>query len=1096
MLICLFFFVKGVQHRKWCGADANPPGIFLSMMVRVNPFRNIPILKDWVFDFSSRLYVFFTTDPGSRVNESYSIDIMSDIIQLDQMLGKFMNLSMVIVKNYGILLANESMSIANDLKESLATTQAEIHAVMTASNTATGILSTDWKRIGAAFAELWEGWEMTKKDTRRFIDSFEFNTKVAKYNFSHLFSSEVDRIELSLNRSVGKLTKQIFHVLRDFEGVGFRFRATLHIFHLKIGQVELEAVYSVSSLGECSKFKHVFEIFKNEKSFRFMGTFSTNLPRLGFFLRLDTGVGIGMAFSVDKPGKFLIQTRVQASILGINAVCDLFISDQALYFNLEGKLWNAFLARLVVSADHGKDWDQLSYNVHGELLANANKDENFQDSYIDALRKVINDLGNAATKRVSQAQNALTNAQSGLTKAQNWLESKKADIRGANRAFDNAVHALDGAKDVLEKAKGPFKAAIAKLNQAQRHLDSLCKIESCSKVCIPGFKCSICFKKVWFLTIPYPCCHLTSCMLSFPNPICVAKNIGCRAVRAIAYVALEAAKIFVRIPMLALDAAKVGVSVAQIVVDKSRIVLDLAVAAIDLAKLGLEGAKGILEGAKLVLEGVKQVVKIGLRVVDLILKYGLQSLIDVKNCHFDINVSMRSLPVFEVGCEVNALRLGWRPLKLAINFQRPIQSLWETAKATLTAIIESMGHALFGRKKRDLLHGALLTTHKVMRASRDIDFDYEKSDIYLNETIDIVFQTAGFRNATTDGDYGNRVAVFRRKCTTFKKIISFLGDANSVLYDISNETYTAMKAASKLHDQLKAFDIDQMRRNFSLESSGINPEAAMSNFNLSREDLHAALTNANDTLKNDSLLSEIQNMSEISKMHLEKSSESANSIRILDQWVIAMENATSQYFENDTCVSFLDCAHYCIAELLDLYYAEEFDNISGLFLVLSSIEDTFLELISNSTHPISTVYNLSDTIRIQLNTLENMNPYCSIPPTVLSPLTNRTVASGTTVELYCNVSGRPEPKIWWYLNDEYIPSEHEKTLVIQNTTVRNVTQKYRCIAGNVVANLTSDDAFLNIEGRYKPQNKIFNQKVWDVRQIENLKAYKKSAEMC
>ena len=531
-----------------------------------------------------------------------------------------------------------------------------------------------------------------------------------------------------------------------------------------------------------------------------------------------------------------------------------------------------------------------------------------------------------------------------------------------------------------------------------------------------------------------------------------------------AYVALEAAKLLVRAPMLVLDAAKVAVSVAQVVVDKSRVVLDLALTAIDLAKIGLEGAKTVLSDAKLVLEGVKVAVKIGLKVVDLILKYGLQSLIDVKNCNFDIDISTRSLPVFVVRCDVNALRLGWRSIRFTLNFNRLIQSLWDSAKTTIKAVTDSLGHALFGRKKRELLHEALLKTHKVIRSYRDVDVDVDIDDIFLNETIDIVFQTAGFENATLDEDYENRVAIFRRRCTHFQHIVSFLSDANNVLFDIANDTYTTLRAGADMYDNLESFDIDRIRSNFSLENSGISPEVAVRDFNISRDDLELALLNANESLKTDSLLSEIHNISQISKGYMKESTKAAESVRILDQWISAMENVTSDYFDSDVCVSFLDCAHYSIAELLDLYYAEEFNNVSDIFYLLSSLEDTFLELISNSSHPIQIVYNLSDTIHTQLDSLENMNPYCSIPPTIMSPLSNQTVTVGGIVQFYCNASGNPEPTIWWYQDDVYLPDEHEKTLTIENVTETNTTHRFRCIAGNVVANLSSDDAYLHVEG--------------------------------
>ena len=896
--------------------------MFMSMMVRLNPFRHIPILEDWVFDFSTRLYVFFMTNPGSSgIIPNNKTDILLDFTELTRMIDRFTNIVVTTVKNYKVLLTNQSLSTAKDLQRSLDKTSDQLKSVQTTAIT-NGGLNTDLKSIGVSFDNIWKnGWMSIKRDLTRFRKSIEFNTRIAKYNLTNLFLSERDMLEQSLKATSSKLQKELLSILSDYKGVGFRFTAAVYVFHLKLGKFELEAVHSFDQLGACSKFKDAFKIFENKNSFRFIGISTAEYVKLGFFLHLDAGGGFGMAFSIDSD-KIMVQLHAQASVLGIKTSADVLINNEGIRFYAEGKIWNSFKAKLTASAVHKNSWNELTFRVHGELLGNADKDENFDDSYIDALQKLLADMGDSATHRITQVQRALKRAESGLTAAQNWLESKKSVVRSANSAFDSAVRKMDRAKDALERAKGPFKYAIAKLHQAQRKVDRLCRIKTCRVDCVPGLRC----KTRWFGWLPYPRCSTTSCMFSIPNPICVLRNIGCRAIRAIAYGALEAAKWLVKAPMLALDAAKVAVSVAQVVVDKSRVVLDIAVGALDLAKVGLEGAKYTFRGASLVLEGVKKVVQIGVKVVNFILKYGVQSLIDVKNCNFDIVISTKNLPVFAVGCDINPFRLGWIPIRFTVNFNRPIQSLWESAKVTVKAITDIVKRSVFGRKKRELLPKALFKTHKIIRSYEDVDIDV---DSYLNETIDIVFETAGFENATFDEDYENRVAIFRRRCKQFQQIVSFLDDANNVLLNITNDTYTTLKAASDMYDQLETFDIDKIRSNFSLNNSGINPTVAFREFNISQAQLEIALKNANETLKNDSLLSEIQSVSQISKIYIKASSKTVESIRMLDQWIAAMDNVTLEYYTSDVCVSFLDCAHYSIAELLGLYYAEEFNNVNN-----------------------------------------------------------------------------------------------------------------------------------------------------------------------
>ena len=1019
-------------------------------------------MKDWVFDFKTRLYVFLKSNQVSLMPND-SIDVLSDILELEEFLKSFLNTTMEVADRYGTILLNETFSILQDLQASINRTLLIINDIVsTLRSNIAGIIYYDWKYIIDSFEDIWTTFKaMISSDTQRFFNSVEFQTNVSRYNFSSLFESEIEIIKCNLKKTANKLYSQLIRVFKDYEGFGFRFSAEIKLFGLVYGRFDLEAVHSMDHLGACGRFRSVFELFKGERSFRFFGMLTVRRKLLPF-IKMDVGAGFGMAFSIDSD-KFLAHYHIQANLLGIRASSDLFVSSSGISFVLEGNLWNYFKARLQVSANHGNEWDRLILHVHGELLGNGDDDSDFHDSYLDVLRKTIKDIGDNANRRLTQAQSALAKAQAGITSAQNWLESKKKDVRALNSKFDGAVRALERAKDKLEDAKGPFRAAIAKLNKAQRNVDNLCRIEHCSRVCVPGLKCKICHTGGW-IHVPYPCCHFTSCMISFPNPICAAKNLACRAIRGVAYAALEAAKLFVRVPMLALDAAKLAVSVAEIVVDKSRVVLDIAIAAIDVAKLGLEGAKGVLEAAKLGIEAVKQVLKLGFKVLDMIIDYGLKSLVDLKNCQFDIQISTKDLPVFAVSCQINLFRLGWTEIVFGINFNHPFQSLWQAAKSSVQHIADKNEHRLYSRKKRDVVHESLLKTHKVLRMAREIDPYLQMSDQVLNETIDIVFETPGFENGSVGDDYENRVGVFKAKCERYQKTFSYLNEANAVLYEIANETATTLNSASRMSKELEDFNMENIRRNFTVENTGINLEVAMKDYNLTGDDINSALADANSSLKDDPLLRETASAANISKDLMKNSTSSLTNIRITDQWLLAMNNVTGDYFDRGTCVSFLDCAHYSMAELLDVYYAEDFDNISDIVSTLSSIEDTFLLLVGNSSLTIQSVYNLSKTIGNLLEHLNEMNPLCSSPPVFLSPLQNQTVTRGLDTLISCNVTGDPEPTIWWYENGEMIPDEHDRMLHLRNLTSLE-RKEYMCIAGNVVANLSSDVMYLNIEGK-------------------------------
>jgi hypothetical protein len=97
-----------------------------------------------------------------------------------------------------------------------------------------------------------------------------------------------------------------------------------------------------------------------------------------------------------------------------------------------------------------------------------------------------------------------------------------------------------------------------------------------------------------------------------------------------------------------------------------------------------------------------------------------------------------------------------------------------------------------------------------------------------------------------------------------------------------------------------------------------------------------------------------------------------------------------------------------------------------------------------------------------------MNLFCSEAPTFAKQLHNQTVLYGSDVTLFCNATGDPEPDFIWLKNDMIIPGESSNILTVLNVTEIDSYDKYNCIAGNVVTNITSPDAYINVElqGKY------------------------------
>ncbi|XP_053408335.1 uncharacterized protein LOC123559761 [Mercenaria mercenaria] len=1048
----------GGPHRVWCGEKANPPGFFFSLRLEINPFKGVPMLADWGISNTHKAFGFVTYEPPQAVLD---INIKEDILNFKDILDRLKVRFRIELKKLGIIFRNTTLILADDIEINIETMKSLV------SDLFDNILSGDWKEKKRILEQLWQEFQKIEHKVKLFFDDTEFIAQNAFKNLTNIIKNEIDVVKINLKNAMEKVTNSLVISSSEsgYTGFGLKYTTNVKFFGLKLGEFDLEIVESVDHLFKCSRFEKIKKHFEGEKALRFIGR-ASRLVVLNIFIKFQAGGGIGGALSSDK-NKFSLQLQVYAQFLGMKATTDLFITNSGLYIYTEGNIWDIFLAQLDVSAEMKSEWHHIVYKVQGRFVAKSRKrrqiqtrSNSFEDSYLDALKKVVNTIADMANKRLSQAQKGLTAAQGGLSKAQNWLKEKQTVVRRANGKFDSAVAALERAKDKLEAAKKPFEDALRKLKAAQRKVDNLCRIRSCKKLCIPGVKCKICRKKVGWVKIPYPCCRFTSCMIKVPDPVCLAANLACRVVRGAAYLALEAAKIFVRAPMLAFDVAKGAVSVAQIVVDKSRVVLDVAVGLLDMAKIGLEYAKGVLEAAKVVLEGVKIAIGVAAKVLELVIDIGLKNLLDVRNCGFNVELSTHDLPVFDIFCDVNAFRLGWKTITIRINFKNIVQSLWNAARATIDMLSKLIGG--IGRKRRELEFRASAKMHAYLRNIREAGIENGTYKFSNNsyDSIDIVDEILGFEN-NTDNDYDSRKIIFKEKCKTTAYLMKFMQEAFGSLNEIVNESKHYMDEMSSLNDQLQQFTLDGLAENMTLDNAGISRAYAERDYNLTEDDLNRALNESQAALMNDPLLSEINSSTTLAMESLNAEKESIESVNFLEIWLNAMSNTSSEYFNATECSGFKDCVLYAISELYAAFEAEDFPNIDNVRQYIINLEGILIELFQNQSSLIGDSDVAMDNIMSNVTYLEEVNPFCSEAPVFQTELRNQTVLNGTDMIFTCNVSGSPYPKIQWFTNNKILLNETSIELIIANVTV-NDSGEYTCLAGNVVANITSRVAYLEV----------------------------------
>lgn len=342
-------------------------------------------------------------------------------------------------EKYQKILMIYSQNLLETLKESILTMKTLIDFVSTVvQNFDFDQLSTLVEKLNSFWTQ---GWKQLEGNTTLFINSVQNNTRFLKYNITKAIQYTKDEIGEYTYKLVSTFTDGFRTTLSKSEGFGLRFKGGFKLIGRTIFGLDIELVYSIDKLGQCSKLSMVYDMLKDEKAVRLYGGFSTGLVSLIkvhplIRIKQKYGLGIGIALSLEMEGKFVAQIHVEIRIIGIRGDVDLFLTNNGMDFYLKGNAWDLFKVELNVFAEREDSWDKLALGVKGRFVADGDGDGNFEDSYLTAMRHFVELIANNADKRISQVQDSLTKMQNGLTKAQNWLESKKNDVQKAHAAFE------------------------------------------------------------------------------------------------------------------------------------------------------------------------------------------------------------------------------------------------------------------------------------------------------------------------------------------------------------------------------------------------------------------------------------------------------------------------------------------------------------------------------------------------------------------------------------------------------------------------------------------------------------------------------------
>jgi hypothetical protein len=391
--------------------------------------------------------------------------------------------------------------------------------------------------------------------------------------------------------------------------------------------------------------------------------------------------------------------------------------------------------------------------------------------------------------------------------------------------------------------------------------------------------------------------------------------------------------------------------------------------------------------------------------------------------------------------------------------------MWRIAKAIITTLLDSITNLVGKRRKREISFFAMSKLHLILKLyKREALNDTNFQSIYLNTSLSKNESDQDFERS-----YYDRVLLFEKNCALFQNIHSFLFESINDLFLMSNETVTIFENITQYKDVINNNTLNsKTANNMTADSLGISREYALKDYNITSEDLDAAIADVKDSLSDNPLLNELENITEFGNDLLDREIDEAKSVPIIHYWLVAVENLTTNYFDENECSDFEDCVLYAFSRLYDLYIDDSLGDAELNRNLTSSLENEFLRLIVNTTMPVTSVYTQSADILDGLSDLNTSQLFCSKAPEIINLPRNITVLATSDTNLICDATGDPIPQIKWFQNDVVLENQSQLEL----TNISELQKgTYKCTAENVVS-LISSEIFVTVQGKHNKHSKV------------------------
>ena len=298
---------------------------------------------------------------------------------------------------------------------------------------------------------------------------------------------------MSLNGGRG-LNLERVHEKTDLKGISLSLQSNLCIGKLCFNALSTTLEY----VPERNRFLNTSSV----PAIRAKGKLLKTIP-LGNanILSLQSGQVIEMVFPRDS-GHVSANFQADIRLFGTDQSCNVTLDEAHLSFEIEGKIFNKYLASMKVVAKTNRTlgWNSLVFLVEGRMVNSSL----LSRSLTEKINNFAKYLAKKAFKRVQDVEKSFRRAKQRVDSAKTLVREKEIRLNETLREKQRKNSKLQGIKIAYEKAKSLFNPSLAQFLKLKKK--RICALQNCNYIntstCIPA----VCQKEV-VVSHMVPNCH-------------------------------------------------------------------------------------------------------------------------------------------------------------------------------------------------------------------------------------------------------------------------------------------------------------------------------------------------------------------------------------------------------------------------------------------------------------------------------------------------------------------------------------------------------------------------------------------------------------